>query len=48
MRRQFAVLLGTLALLAPEVALAQVPSALLPHNLSLWGMFLNADIVVKA
>ena len=48
MRRQFAALLGTLALFAPEVALAQVPNALLPHNLSPWGMFLNADIVVKA
>src|SRR5262245_11794716 len=29
-------------------ALAQVPNPLLPHNLSPWGMFLNADIVVKA
>ena len=27
---------------------AQVPSTLLPRNLSPWGMFLNADIVVKA
>ena len=27
---------------------AQVPGALLPRNLSPWGMFLNADIVVKA
>ncbi|QDC00758.1 tonB-system energizer ExbB [Mesorhizobium sp. 8] len=25
-----------------------VPTALLPHNLSPWGMFMNADIVVKA
>src|SRR5262249_26457852 len=48
MRRQFAALLGTIALLAPEIALAQVPSALLPRNLSPWGMFLNADIVVQA
>jgi biopolymer transport protein ExbB len=31
-----------------HAALAQVPSALLPRNLSPWGMFLNADIVVKA
>jgi biopolymer transport protein ExbB len=29
-------------------ALAQEPNPLLPHNLSPWGMFLNADIVVKA
>jgi biopolymer transport protein ExbB len=28
-------------------ALAQEPNPLLPHNLSPWGMFLNADIVVK-
>ena len=48
MRRHFAVLLGTLTLLGPEVALAQDPSTSLPHNLSPWGMFLNADIVVKA
>jgi biopolymer transport protein ExbB len=27
---------------------AQIPDALLPRNLSPWGMFLNADIVVKA
>ena len=31
-----------------SAALAQVPSSLLPRNLSPWGMFLNADIVVKA
>jgi biopolymer transport protein ExbB len=48
MRRQFAALTGTIALLAPKVALAQVSSALLPHNLSPWGMFLSADVVVKA
>jgi biopolymer transport protein ExbB len=29
-------------------ALAQGANPLLPHNLSPWGMFLNADIVVKA
>ena len=29
-------------------ALAQSANPLLPHNLSPWGMFLNADIVVKA
>jgi biopolymer transport protein ExbB len=30
-----------------DPALAQGPNPLLPHNLSPWGMFLNADIVVK-
>jgi biopolymer transport protein ExbB len=41
---------GFLALLAgtAEPALAQAPNPLLPRNLSPWGMFLNADIVVKA
>jgi biopolymer transport protein ExbB len=41
---------GCLACLAitAEPALAQVPNPLLPRNLSPWGMFLNADIVVKA
>src|SRR6202022_3726083 len=34
--------------LAPHAALAQVPDLLLPRNLSPWGMFLNADIIVKA
>src|ERR1700761_1478258 len=29
-------------------ALAQSPNPLLPRNLSPWGMFLSADIVVKA
>jgi biopolymer transport protein ExbB len=40
-------LLATAAMFVPP-ALAQVPNPLLPHNLSPWGMFLNADIVVKA
>jgi biopolymer transport protein ExbB len=44
---------GALSLLAAlaihsQPALAQVPDSLLPRNLSPWGMFLNADIVVKA
>jgi biopolymer transport protein ExbB len=39
-------LLATAAMLA-QPALAQGPNPLLPHNLSPWGMFLNADIVVK-
>ena len=33
---------------APGVALAQTANALLPHNLSPWGMFMGADIIVKA
>src|SRR5438552_11336422 len=40
-------LLACLAITA-EPALAQVPNPMLPRNLSPWGMFLNADIVVKA
>lgn len=41
---------STLAAVAalPRPVLAQEPNPLLPHNLSPWGMFLNADIVVKA
>jgi biopolymer transport protein ExbB len=35
-------------LMFPLPAFAQDPNPLLPHNLSPWGMFLNADIVVKA
>jgi biopolymer transport protein ExbB len=31
-----------------ETAMANVPDSLLPQNLSPWGMFMNADIVVKA
>src|SRR3978361_1796231 len=34
--------------LLPEAAFAATDTALLPRNLSPWGMFLNADIVVKA
>ncbi|WP_441278765.1 tonB-system energizer ExbB [Tardiphaga sp. 172_B4_N1_3] len=37
---------GTAAL--PQFAVAATTEALLPHNLSPWGMFMNADIVVKA
>src|ERR1700756_981842 len=36
------------AAMLPLPALAEAPNPLLPHNLSPWGMFLNADIVVKA
>src|ERR1700742_1484925 len=46
-RRPIWGITGLLAVLAPP-ALAQSPNPLLPHNLSPWGMFLNADIVVKA
>jgi biopolymer transport protein ExbB len=40
--------LASVAAMIPQAALAQAPTALLPRNLSPWGMFLNADIVVKA
>src|SRR5262245_60919009 len=33
---------------APDAAAAPVGNVLLPHDLSPWGMFLNADLVVKA
>ena len=33
---------------APDAVAAPVGNALLPHDLSPWGMFLNADLVVKA
>jgi biopolymer transport protein ExbB len=46
-RRSLAV--PTLALLAmPRMAAAATAEALLPRNLSPWGMFMHADIVVKA
>src|SRR3954449_9149351 len=32
----------------PATSFAATDTALLPRNLSPWGMFLNADIVVKA
>ena len=44
---RFAGLLACLAITA-EPAFAQGANPLLPRNLSPWGMFLNADIVVKA
>jgi biopolymer transport protein ExbB len=46
MMSRFAGFLAWLAITA-EPALAQDPNPLLPRNLSPWGMFLNADIVVK-
>ncbi|WP_374991424.1 tonB-system energizer ExbB [Bradyrhizobium sp. LHD-71] len=43
------ITLSTLiAATASETAMANVPNALLPQDLSPWGMFMNADIVVKA
>jgi biopolymer transport protein ExbB len=47
MMSRFAGFLAALAITA-EPAFAQSPNPLLPRNLSPWGMFLNADIVVKA
>jgi biopolymer transport protein ExbB len=49
-RRGRAIVLIAIAALAAVVtpALADAPNPLLPRNLSPWGMFLNADIVVKA
>jgi biopolymer transport protein ExbB len=44
---RFARFLACLAITA-EPAFAQASNLLLPRNLSPWGMFLNADIVVKA
>ncbi len=40
--------LASLAAMISHPALADAPNQLLPRNLSPWGMFLNADIVVKA
>src|ERR1700758_2268862 len=50
-RRGFLPAVASLCLLVatwPGAALAQDDNPLLPKNLSPWGMFLNADIVVKA
>jgi biopolymer transport protein ExbB len=43
-----AAIAGAIAFASSDAAFAQIPDALLPRNLSPWGMFLNADIVVKA
>jgi biopolymer transport protein ExbB len=49
MTRQFwTTILASIAAVVSKAALAETPNALLPRNLSPWGMFLNADIVVKA
>ena len=42
------VLITLCVVFLPEVSFAATDVALLPRNLSPWGMFLNADIVVKA
>ena len=34
--------------MAPQPGQPSIGSALLPHDLSPWGMFLNADVIVKA
>src|SRR4051812_7885124 len=36
------------AVVLPDAGFAATDTALLPRNLSPWGMFLNADLVVKA
>jgi biopolymer transport protein ExbB len=48
MRVMKIVSLASIAAMISQTALAGVPDPLLPRNLSPWGMFLNADIVVKA
>ena len=50
MRRMLLWLAGAIgaAALLPAAALAAADNALLPRNLSPWGMFMGADIVVKA
>ncbi|MCP4617475.1 MAG: tonB-system energizer ExbB [Bradyrhizobium sp.] len=50
MRRMLraAVTIGGVTALLPGAAFAAVDNALLPRNLSPWGMFVSADIVVKA
>jgi len=45
---QMAGAIGGVAALLPGVALAATDNALLPRNLSPWGMFMGADVVVKA
>src|ERR1700710_3107463 len=46
--RQAGALVALCAVLPPIAARAATDVALLPRNLSPWGMFVNADIVVKA
>src|SRR5882672_5780823 len=46
--RKAGALVALCAALLPAASFAATDTALLPRNLSPWGMFLNADIVVKA
>src|ERR1700742_5378320 len=46
--RKAGALVAPCAALLPTASFAATDVALLPRNLSPWGMFLNADIVVKA
>jgi biopolymer transport protein ExbB len=48
MRAMMLTLVGGASLGLPGSAFAQGSNPLLPQNLSPWGMFLNADILVKA
>src|SRR3954468_8111987 len=41
-------LMALCTVVLPDAGLAATDTALLPRNLSPWGMFLNADVVVKA
>ena len=47
-RLKVARLIGFCATLLPGTGFAATDAALLPRNLSPWGMFVNADVVVKA
>jgi biopolymer transport protein ExbB len=42
------LMLAAVSIILSQPALADTPSSLLPKNLSPWGMFMSADIVVKA
>jgi len=46
--RKAGALLALCIALRPAASFAATAEALLPRNLSPWGMFVNADIVVKA
>jgi biopolymer transport protein ExbB len=46
--RKASALIALCAASLPDASFAATDTALLPRNLSPWGMFLNADIVVKA
>jgi biopolymer transport protein ExbB len=46
--RKARALIALCTALLPDASFAATDTALLPRNLSPWGMFLNADIVVKA